>query len=111
VNTTRREFLAIFDDWFVVAADYPAVAGLEDVWRLAVAAADLPEEGERRQFCDALLATDLLGRRPLAILKSSYLARRFAGQPTRTIRCPKHDGVWAGIFECEHGCEMTGWVP
>jgi len=48
----------------------------------------------------------------LQIRKSALLDRLlYVGEKLRTKRCPKHDGVWSGLFgTCEHNCELTGWI-
>lgn len=46
------------------------------------------------------------------IKKSSLLGRLlYGGEKFRTRKCPKHDGRWSGLSECEHGCDSTGWLP
>lgn len=56
----------------------------------------------------------------MAIKKSSLLARTlYGGEKVRTTICPEHKGVWSGIQApkdwggpfCEHGCQLTGWIP
>lgn len=59
----------------------------------------------------AAVANDL----KLAADKSSYLGRRFAGQPHRSEPCPIHKGMWSGLpypgHDCLYGCNLTGWLP
>jgi hypothetical protein len=56
--------------------------------------------------------TNYIGQIELQISKSNLLARLlYGGEKLRTKRCPIHDGVWSGIGECEHGCQLTGWIP
>lgn len=46
------------------------------------------------------------------ISKSNLLARLlYGGEKLRTLPCPLHKGKWSGIFECEYGCDQTGWIP
>lgn len=52
----------------------------------------------------------------LAICKSSMLSRLlYAREPLRTEKCPEHKGHWSGLpypgNDCEHGCDLTGWLP
>jgi hypothetical protein len=50
----------------------------------------------------------------LAADKSSYLGRRFYGDPHRTEACPIHGGRWSGLpgwRDCPMGCDFTGWLP
>lgn len=51
-----------------------------------------------------------------AIQKSNLLWRLiYGGEPLRTKKCPVHQGHWSGLphpdNDCEHGCELTGWIP
>lgn len=49
----------------------------------------------------------------IQISKSALLDRLlYVGEPLRTKKCPTHKGTWSGLFgDCEHGCELTGWLP
>jgi len=52
----------------------------------------------------------------LAINKSSLLWRLiYNREDLRTKKCPVHKGKWSGVpspeSDCEHGCDLTGWVP
>jgi hypothetical protein len=56
----------------------------------------------------------------LAVRKSCLLDRLiYDGQKLRQEKCPKHQGRWSGIdggpsmphSHCEHGCDLTGWLP
>lgn len=46
------------------------------------------------------------------IRKSNLLGRLlYGGEKLRNEKCPKHLGRWSGIGDCEHGCDLTGWLP
>jgi len=48
----------------------------------------------------------------LQIRKSNLLARTlYNWEDARTTPCPVHQGRWAGIGICVHGCDETGWLP
>jgi len=52
----------------------------------------------------------------MQIGKSALLDRLlYGGEKLRTEMCPKHQGHWSGLpglhNDCEHGCELTGWLP
>lgn len=58
----------------------------------------------------------------LMIRKSALLARLlYKGEKLRPTLCPEHQGKWSGLefpatpgFPariCEHGCNLTGWIP
>lgn len=58
----------------------------------------------------------VMDRLKLAIQKSNLLWRLiYDGQPLRTKKCPEHQGHWRGVpfphNDCEHGCDLTGWIP
>lgn len=127
---TATAYLQIFDDWFTAcetsaAADIEGsanaaakIATLRPSWAAVVASGLVPESGEPGEFCEALTGVVRRVSRPLylAIVKSSYLARRiYGGEAHRTERCPVHLGVWSGIpgpdDENRCACEMTGWLP
>lgn len=53
----------------------------------------------------------------MTIYKSACLGRMiYGGEKLRTTMCPEHKGQWQGISSdanggCEHGCNLTGWLP
>jgi hypothetical protein len=49
------------------------------------------------------------------VAKSSFLARAiYGGEKFRTRKCPLHRGSWSGVpfsaADCEHNCDLTGWI-
>lgn len=46
------------------------------------------------------------------VQKSNLLYRLiYQGEPLRSKKCPEHNGRWSGLGVCQHGCDLTGWIP
>ncbi len=100
--------------------DDPATKAVYDAYRAEmekVRSRDWQEKTERDYELDRLRGYQDEGERVggvfLQIGKSNLLARLlYGGEPLRSTPCPTHKGKWSGCFgECEHGCELTGWLP
>jgi hypothetical protein len=76
------------------------------------------EASDHPDACKYDNKADRLASAILDVEKSNLLYRMlYLGEEPRTKRCPVHKGRWSGcVFEdghceCQHGANVTGWLP
>lgn len=85
-------------------------------WHKALGEKCKREEHDDYRDESLIKAYEALNALALPIYKSAMLGRMiYGGEQARIEMCPKHKGRWVGLpwgdNDCEHGCQLTGWLP